>query len=258
MGMLDALGKSLGVPLYDLLGGKHTERVPFAYCVGILGPEDSRTHAKRALDMGFEVLKMKAGNDWKEKLKRIQAMHDEAGGQLEFRVDPNQALSPEDAVKFAAELENDGIYLPYLEQPIQTERFGTIKCLRIPIAANEDAYFDGNLYHLLKQDAIDVAVVDMIPSGGIHAVREAASMCAQAGMSVAHNSSFDLGVKTAAVLHTFASTPEMNLAPDTIYYSWEDNVISTKFEIVDGSIAVPDGDGLGIGVDQRKLEQYRL
>lgn len=262
MAMLDALGKQLETPLYDLLGGKHTDSVPVAYCVGILDPEKSRVHAQRAVDMGFDTLKTKAGRDWREDVERIRAMYDAVGDSLDLRVDPNQAYSPEDAVRFASVLEDDGIYLQYLEQPLRTEEFGTMNRLRqrvrTPIAANEDAYFEGNLYHLLKEDAIDVAIVDMIPSGGIHAVRKTAAMCAEAGASVAHHSGFDLGIKTAAVLHTFASTPELNLAPDTVYYSWEDDVIADRFEITDGCIDVPDQPGLGVTVDEQKLEQYRL
>lgn len=262
MAMLDALGKHLETPLYNLLGGKHTEKVPLAYCVGILDPEKSRVHAQRAVDMGFDALKTKGGRDWRVDVKRIQAMHDEVGDALDFRLDPNQAYSPEDAVRFASTLEEDGIYLQYLEQPVRTERFGTMKRLRqrvkTPIAANEDAYFEGNLYHLLKDDAIDVAIVDLIPSGGIHAVRKTAAMCAQAGASVSHHSGFDLGIKTAAVLHTFASTPELNLAPDTIYYSWDDDVLESRLEIENGMMTVPHGPGLGVNVDEQQVEKHRI
>jgi len=262
MAMLDALGKHLETPLYDLLGGKHTGTVPLAYCVGILDPEQSRDHAQRAVEMGFEVLKTKGGRDWRVDVKRIQAMHNEVGDALDFRLDPNQAYSPEDAVRFASTLEDHGIYLQYLEQPVRIERFGNMKRLRqrvrTPIAANEDAYFEGNVHHLIKEDAIDVAVVDLIPSGGIHAVRKTAAMCAQASVSVAHHSGFDLGIKTAAVLHTFASTPGLNLAPDTIYYSWKDDILESRLKLENGTMKVPDGPGLGVDVDEERIEKYRM
>lgn len=262
MAMLDALGKHKQVALSDLLGGSVSDSVSFAYSVGILDPEESREHVRRALDMGFDVVKTKADEDWKHSLNRLIAMDDEADGSLEFRVDPNQSLASLDAVRFASALEDEGIYLQYLEQPVQTESFETMKSLRnrlrTPIAANEDTYVQGNLHHLLRENAIDAAVVDLVPTGGIRAVREVASMCRKAGVSVAHHSSFDLGIKTAAVLHTVSSTPAIDLPADTVYYAWKDTIISDPFEISDGSLSVPEGPGLGIEVDRSKLDEYRI
>lgn len=262
MAMWDALGKHLDAPLHQLLGGKTADSVDLAYCVGILSPEESRVHSRRALKMGFGVVKTKAGNRWREDVERIAAMDEEAGGRLEFRVDPNQAFSFGDAVRFCAALEDRGIYLQYLEQPVRTESFGAMKRLRqrtrTPVAANEDAYFAGNLYNLLREDAIDAAVVDLVPAGGILALKRLAGTAAEAGVAVAHHNGFDLGVKQAAVLHAVAATDAITLPPDTIYYAWEDDVLETPLEIVDGAIDVPDGPGLGVTVDDEKVERYRI
>ena len=262
MAMWDALGKHLDAPIHRLLGEKIEDRVDLAYCVGILGPEDSRVHARRALEMGFEVVKTKAGNEWKEDVARIAAMDDEAGGRLEFRVDPNQAFSVGDAVRFCAALEDEGIYLQYLEQPVRTESVGAMKRLRqrtrTPIAANEDAYFAGNLYGLLREDAIDAAVADLIPAGGILAMKRLAGVAAEAGAAVSHHNGFDLGIKQAAVLHAVSTTESITLPPDTVYYAWEDDVLATPLDIVDGAIEVPDGPGLGVTVDEEKVKRYRI
>jgi len=96
----DIVGKDLGKPIYELLGGwtapsvtgrtdspdrDATQRVDAAYCIGILSPEKSREHAAQALDEGYPVLKTKAGRDWREDVDRIVAMHDEVNGDLDFR-----------------------------------------------------------------------------------------------------------------------------------------------------------------------------
>jgi L-alanine-DL-glutamate epimerase-like enolase superfamily enzyme len=64
MAMWDALGRYLDAPLHQLLGEKCRETVDVSYCVRILDEEDSRTHARRALDEGFSVVKTKGGRDW--------------------------------------------------------------------------------------------------------------------------------------------------------------------------------------------------
>ncbi len=257
----DAFGKTVGQPVHRLLGGKTRDRVEIATCLGILDPEESRTYAERAVEHGFSTLKTKAGPDWREDVERIVAMAEAADGELEFRLDPNQGWAFEDAVRAATRLEEQGILLQYLEQPVRIDTDGTYASLRnrvrTPIAVNEDTYFPRNLRFLLRADAIDAAVVDLVPAGGILRVREQVAMAANAGVSVSHHCGFDLGVKTAAMLHTVASTPSINLPPDSVYYAWEDDVIAEPFEVENGTLPVPDGPGLGVEVDETKIERYR-
>jgi len=112
--------------------------VEFAFCLGILSPAESRAKAREAVDAGFSVLKTKAGRNWKQDVARIEAMHDEVDGALEFRLDPNQGWSLDQAVRVGAALEDSGIYLQYMEQPIRVnahESLATLrKRLRQPIA----------------------------------------------------------------------------------------------------------------------------
>ncbi|QLG61041.1 mandelate racemase/muconate lactonizing enzyme family protein [Halorarum salinum] len=262
MAMWDALGKHLDAPLHRLLGGKASDHVPVASTLGILSPERSRTYASMALDQGYDVLKLKAGRDWQTDVERVVAMHEEVDGNLEFRLDPNQGWTFEDAVRVGARLEDAGIYLQYLEQPVRIDTFGTYKRLRnrlsTPIGINEDAYFPRNLSHLLGEDAIDVAVVDLVPAGGILALKSQAAVAAEHGISVAHHDGFDLGIKKAAVLHAVASTTAINLAVDTVYPAWEDYLLENPLTVSEGTMAVPDGPGLGVSVDEGKLEQYRI
>lgn len=265
MAMLDAHGKALDVPVHQLVGGKCTDRVPFADALGILDPETSRQYARRSLEQGFDVLKLKAGppnSDWEHDVERVIAMHDEVDGALEFRLDPNQTWSFDEAVRVGARLEDEGIYLQYLEQPVSTNSVGTYARLRsrlkTPVGVNEDTYHPGNLAALLKADAIDVAVVDIVPSGGILALKKLAAQAAAEGVSMAHHCGFDLGVKTAAILHAVSSTPAINLPSDIAYHHWVDDVIEVPFEIDEGTIDVPDLAGLGVTVDESKVERYRI
>ncbi|MFB6218812.1 MAG: mandelate racemase/muconate lactonizing enzyme family protein, partial [Halobacteriaceae archaeon] len=258
MAMWDALGKQLGAPLHKLLGGAVTDPVPVAYCVGIRSPEESREHVRHALAEGYPVLKTKAGRDWRTDVERMAAMHDEADGRLDLRVDPNQGWAFEDAVRVGAQLEDRGVYLQYLEQPCRIETYGTYaklrERLRQPVAVNDDTYFAHNLYQYVRGDGVDVGVVDIVPSG-ITGTRRLAGVAADAGVSLAHHNGFDLGIKQAAVLQTVASTPAFTLPPDTVYYAWADHVIEEPLAIEDGAMPVPDGPGLGVDVDEQRVEE---
>jgi len=273
----DIVGKTLEKPVYELLGGwtapDQTSRtgspdsgsageVPIAYCVGILTPEESRKHARRALENDHPVLKTKAGRDWKQDVERIVAMDDEVDGQLEFRLDPNQGWRFDEAVRVAAALADAGVYVQYLEQPIRVDSHGSLAKLRErtvqPIGPNEDTYIEHNLLDLIRRDALDVAVIDMTPAGGITGVRQLAGIAEDAGVPAAHHCAFDLGVRTAAILHTVSSVPGFTLPPDSTYYAWEDDILAEPLTVEDGAISVPEAPGLGVEVDMAKIDEYRI
>ncbi|WP_435095206.1 mandelate racemase/muconate lactonizing enzyme family protein [Halorubrum sp. N11] len=277
----DIVGKALNKPVFELLGGatapyqttamnaaaggreSATARdVEFAFCLGILPPSESRAKAREAVDAGFSVLKTKAGRDWQQDVARIKAMDDEVDGKLEFRLDPNQGWSLDQAVRVGAALEDAGIYLQYMEQPIRVnahESLATLRQrLRQPIAPNEDTYIPNNLRSLIEAGAMDVAVLDLTPAGGIAGLRQQAAIVEDAGIPYTHHCAFDLGIRTAAILHAVHGLPGFSLPPDTTYYAWEDDIITDPFSVTDGTMRVPDAPGLGIDVDQDAVDEYQV
>jgi L-alanine-DL-glutamate epimerase-like enolase superfamily enzyme len=262
MAMFDALGKHFDTPVSRLLGGAYDSAVDVACPVGILDLDRSRRRARYAVDKGYSVLKTKAGPDWQQDVERILEMDDETDGELEFRVDPNQGWSIDEAVRAGAELHSQNVNVQYLEQPVRLDSVGNYASLRsrlsIPIAVNEDTYFKHNLMTLIRSDAIDVAVVDIVPAGGIIQMRKLAGLAEHAGVSLAHHCGFDLGVKTSAMLHAVAATPAISLPADTVYDGWADYVIEDPFTVEDGHLEVPTGPGLGVTVDESKVEEHRI
>lgn len=276
----DIVGKHLDEPIYRLLGGwtaptqtarKHREhvdeyedenRVDLAYALGIVSPERAQRVAARVVDEGYSVLKMKAGRDWRADIERVRAVHEEVGDELEYRLDPNQGWTLDEAVRVGATLADDGIYLQYMEQPIRIDAHRSLARLAErtphPIGPNEDTYPPHNLRRLIDHGAVDVAVVDMTPAGGISGLRQIAGIAEDAGLSLVHHCAFDLGVRTAAILHAVHGIPGFNLPSDTVYFGWEDDILRSPFDIQDGSMAVPEGCGLGIEVDEDTLERYRI
>lgn len=273
----DIVGKVLGKPVYELLGGwtapsqterrkdveyDQTQAVDIAYCLGILSPDESRRHARNALEAGFNVLKTKAGRDWKQDVARVRAMDDEVNGELEFRLDPNQGWRLDEAVRVGAALANEGVYLQYLEQPIRVDAHESLAKLRErtpqPVGPNEDNYIAHNLRAMIERGALDVAVVDMTPVGGITGLRQLAGIAEDAGVPLVHHCAFDLGVRTAAITHAVTGIPGFSLPPDSTYYAWADDVIQEPFEVTNGTIPLRDKPGLAVEVDRDKLSEHSV
>jgi L-alanine-DL-glutamate epimerase-like enolase superfamily enzyme len=169
---------------------------------------------------------------------------------------------PEDTVRVGAALEDAGVYLQYMEQPVRVDtprelaRLG--QRLRQPIAPNEDTYISHNLRSLLETAAMDAAVLDLTPSGGITGLRQQAAILEDAAIPFTHHCAFDLGVRTAAILHAVYGIPGFELPPDTVYYGWEGDIIESAFALEDGCLTVPDDAGLGVTVDSDAVATYRL
>jgi len=261
MAMWDALGKTKGLSLHQLLGGKRVDELPVAYCLGITDPEEAVAQARWARDRGFEVIKTKGGLDVDDDVERLVAMNEAVGHETEFRLDGNQTMSFGEAVETGARLEDEGVYLQYFEQPLRTDTVGGYarlrQRLRTPIGVNEDTYHEYNLFELVREDAIDAAVVDMVPVGGLLPTKKLMGVADAANLSVAHHASFDLGIKTAAVLHFVAASPVMDLPPDRVNYSLSDDVVEDRFETSEGRMTVPEGPGLGVSVDREAVEELR-
>lgn len=262
MAMWDAHGKTLDVPVHQLLGGKVRDRYPIAFCVGLQRPAEAGEQAAFALEQGFTTLKTKASRYWRTDVDRIVAMDEATDGALTFRLDPNQQWDVTQATNVAAALDRAGVRLGYLEQPIRVDSFGHLAALRArsaqPIAINEDAYFAHHLLGAIERDAIDAAVVDLVPAGGILALTELAAVAADANVPLAHHSNFDFGIKNAAKLHVLASRRAFSLPMDSVYYAFEGHLLAEPLTIERGHFVVPDRPGLAGAVDPEQVERYRL
>jgi L-alanine-DL-glutamate epimerase-like enolase superfamily enzyme len=271
----DIVGKEVGRPVYELLGGwtaptTETRRrdatyddslaVDAAYCLGILPEAESTAAAKRVRDAGYDVLKTKGGRDWQTDVARVVAMHEAVDGELRFRLDPNQGWRVDEAVRAARALDRAGIALDYLEQPIRVDDHRSLARLRQrtgqPIAANEDTYLPHNLGALVQAGAMDVAVLDLTPLGGISGLRAAAAVCEEGNVPYTHHCAFDLGVRTAAIAHATCGIPGFSLPVDTTYYAWEADVLTDPLTVEAGSVRVPDGPGLGVAVDMDAVRRF--
>ena len=94
--------------------------------------------------------------------------------------------------------------------------------------------------------------------GGISPARKVAALCEAAGVRCVFHCAHDLGLKTAAMLHVVASSPGFTLANDCTYYGLEDDIITPLHRIDHGHMEVPEGPGLGVAVDEKKIAKYRV
>ena len=267
---LDLMGRKLGVPVCDLLGGKLRDEVPFAsylffrYPHPESGEDEVRTpdqlvaHARDLKQKhGFSVHKLKGGvypPDYE--LECFTALAD-AWPQDPVRYDPNAALCVEEAIRFGHAIEplnND-----YFEDPTWgLNGMRRVRSMvRIPLATNTVVVNFEQLAANILDLAVDVILLDTTFWGGIRPCIKAAGVCETFQLGVAVHSSGELGIQLATMLHLGAVMPNLSLAADAHYHHLTDDVIEgglMKYE--NGAIAVPSGPGLGVELDREKVRQY--
>ncbi len=256
----DIRGKAAGMPIYKLLGGKIRNHVEIAYCFGLEDVDLTIEKIIQVKEEGYSSFKTTGGENLHFDIERAYQMKKAAGSTLDIRVDMNEALDFRDAVIYLQAVECLG--LEYVEQPLRTNQFHTLKKLKqrtqTPIAINEDCYVPHNLFEYIKKDAIDVAVVDLDPTGGITGIIKYADFSEEAGLPLVHHCGFDLGIKLAAILQIAAAKAAFSRAIDSTYMAHADDILQNKIQIENGKYVVPDKPGLGIDIDMDKLKHYMI
>jgi glucarate dehydratase len=269
---LDILGKKWNVPVYDILGGKLQDRVPFASYLFFRYPNpkdgtgEVRTvdqlvsHAQELKQQyGFTSHKLKGGvfaPDYELECYRALAAGLD-GGNDSFRFDPNAVWSTKQAIRFGQAIED--LNNDYLEDPV----FGlhgmrrTREKVRMPLATNTVVVGFEQLAANVLNTAVDVILLDTTFWGGIRQCVKAANICETFQLGVAVHSSGELGIQLATMLHLGACIPNLSFAADAHYHHLVDDLIEGgKFKYVNGSIEVPTGPGLGVTLNREKLAEY--
>jgi glucarate dehydratase len=267
---LDILGKSWGVPVSEILGGRLRERVPFAsylffrYANPSSGAGEVRTVEQlvacaRELKnhCGFSTQKLKGGvfpPEYELECYRALAMALD-GDRLRF--DPNAVWTAEQGIEFGRAIED--LNNDYLEDPV----FGlngmrrVREKLRLPLATNTVVVNFEQLATNVLNPAVDVILLDTTFWGGLRPCVRAAGICEAFQLGVAVHSSGELGIQLATMLHLGAIFPNLSFAADAHYHHLTDDIIlGGKMVYMNGSLAVPTGPGLGVTLDREKLLKY--
>ncbi|MCL6601091.1 MAG: mandelate racemase [Alicyclobacillus macrosporangiidus] len=266
---LDIIGKKLGVPVYQLLGGKVRDSVPFASYLffryanedgsgEVRTPEQLVAYARALKEThGFTTHKLKGGVFAPEYELECYLALAEAFPDDRVRYDPNGAYSVEDSIWFGKRIEH--LKNDYYEDP--TWGLNGLRrvreMVRIPTATNTAVVNFEQLAANVLNPAVDVILLDTTFWGGIRPCIKAAGVCETFQLGVSVHSSGELGIQLATMLHLGAVMPNLAFAADAHYHHLKDDIIvGGKMRYENGRIRVPDKPGLGVELDRNKLGEY--
>ena len=283
---LDLIGKAVGVPVCDLLGGRVRDEVPFsAYLFfkhaggGGLGEDSRKDRLGEALDpraiveqakwmtaaYGFASVKLKGGvmpPEWE--IAAILALRDALGPTIPLRIDPNAAWTAATAIQVGTALTGA---LEYLEDPtpglagMAEVRRGLLDAGdATPLASNTSVTSFADVPEAIRSGGVQVILSDHHYWGGPRAITQLGRLCATFGIGLSMHSNSHLGLSLLTMVHLAAATPHLTYASDT-HYPWQDAadeiIVGGRVRFAGGAVRVPTTPGLGAELDGDALARGR-
>ena len=270
MALWDIKGKALGVPVYELLGGKMRDEVPCyanAWFAGARTPADFAAKAKAAAKLGFKGLKWDPfGSSWLTLTSRefataidcVEAVRSAVGKEMLLLIEGHGRFSIPTAVKVGLALEPFDIY--WFEEPIPP---GDLKGLaevkrriNIPVAAGERLYTRWDYRDFFELECGDFIQPDVSHAGGIMEMKKIAAMAECHYLPFCPHNPIG-AIANAATLQLAACTPNFHLLETmTNDISYRQDLTTEKIQFADGMMRIPDGPGLGIEINEDELARH--
>ncbi len=278
MALWDIKGKALGVPVWQLLGGKARERIKVYSWIGGDRPEDVVAQAQDRIDKGFDSIKMNATEelhyiDSYDKVElvvqRVKSLRDAFGYKLNIGIDFHGRVHKAMAKVLANALEP--YHLMFLEEvvlPENEEHFKSIAMqVSTPLATGERLYTRWAFKNIFKEGVIDIIQPDVALVGGILELKKIAAMAEAHDIAVAPHAPYG-PIALAATLQIDVCTPNVFIQEQSLGIHYNKgfdllDFVKNKeiFYYKDGYVEIPTKPGLGIEIDEdfvRKVAQEEL
>ena len=243
----DVFGKSVGLPVCDLLGGRTNVEMPVISSIYMGDPDDMRKRVAEHRALGYIAHSVKIGDEPAEDAARIAAsLADKRPGEF-FIVDANGGMTVETALRMLRLLPQGLDFV--LEAPCATWR----ECVSlrrrtdVPIIFDELATDDASIAQLIGEDAAEGIGLKISKNGGLTRGRRYRDICVAAGYTISVQETTGSDVAFAAIVHLGQTVPEKNLrcvleCRDIVALKTADG----NFDVRDGKVTAPDTPGLGI------------
>ena len=284
--LLDLVGKKYGAPLYELLGGRQRERVEVcwvAFLRGEIALEEElaafEAEIRDKLGEGLRAFKLKVGDDHRRDLARIDLFRRVAGSEVYLRVDASGAWDEQEAIAKIGDMARAGINA--CETPVaavsrqvanddpeqinQNADAAALSLARVravsPVGIIEHVADLGDVFSaaLVRHRAVDV--INVIPSqgGGLRRGLRLIHVAEMAGVPALLGSTVEMGPGTAAFVHLGVAARNITVSSDLVSPGLlVDDVCKTPFKFVDGALKPFSGPGLGVELDEEKMEKWGI
>lgn len=246
----DLWAQLYGAPLYKLLGGGEPV-ITTDITISVDHIDKMVADSLSAVERGFESLKIKVGKDIGVDIERVKAIYAAVEGRALLRLDANQGWSAKQAVYAMQALEEAGVKLELLEQPVQAQDIEGLKYvtdrIHTPVMADESVFGPLQVIDLIEKRAADIINIKLMKTGGLSNAIRIADIAALYGVECMIGCMIETSISVAAAVHLAVAKSHVITKIDL------DGPSLCAFDPVDGGvtfseseISISDAPGLGI------------
>ena len=246
----DLWGQLHGAPLYQMLGGGDPV-ISTDITISVDHIDKMVADSIAAVERGFDSLKIKVGKDIGLDIERVKAIHAAVEGRALLRLDANQGWTAKQAVYAMHALEDAGVLLELLEQPVKAADIEGLKYVtervHTPVMADESVFGPSQVFDLIQRRAADIINIKLMKTGGISNAVRVADIAALYGVQCMIGCMLESAISVAAAVHLAVAKADAITKVDL------DGPSLSQFNPVHGGvvfneseITITDAPGLGI------------
>ena len=206
--LYDLYGQLLNAPVYKILGGYRNEIIT-DITISVNDPEEMAKDSIDAIKRGFNTLKIKVGKDAATDILRMKAIRDAIGYDVKLRIDANQGWKPKEAVKALRKMEDEGLDIEFVEQPVEAHDIDGLKFVTdnvsIPVLADESVFSPMDALTIMQRRAADFVNIKLMKTGGMHNALKICSVAEIYGVECMIGCMLEAKVSVNAAVHLAAA-----------------------------------------------------
>jgi muconate cycloisomerase len=260
LALLDLTGRVLNRRLIDLIGSQRRSAVRPMWLLGNPTPDQDieEAHAKRA--EGFHLFKLKIGVKPIEKeIAAALAIRQALGPKMPLCADANGGLTLANARRYVERTRD--AKLMFLEQPLPPDDLAGLKALarrRLPIGVDEGIHALADIEAHARAGARGVSL-KLIKLGGLSTALDAARLCQRLRLKVNVAAKIaESSLASAAAIHLACAVPAVDWGVSLTHFYLAEDLVRRPLPLRDGHVALPEGPGLGVEIDEAAVERLRV
>jgi len=262
MALLDLVGRQMGVPAIELLGGALRSAVMPMWLLGNPSVADDLAEAKSKSAEGFRFFKLKVGiKPVAEEIEAARLLRRELGSDILLCADANAGFEPARASQFVRQAGDVGLL--YLEQPVRAENLGAMQALAaigtIPICADEGIAGTDEVLAHHRARAISGINLKLMKAGGPRSAMRVASLCEALGLSITIAGKIaESSISAASTLAVGCAASNVDWGINLTHIYLSEDLVRNPIKLLNGEFVVPRGPGNGMEVDETAVARYRV
>jgi len=252
--LYDLKAKAEKQPLYKILGGTETKfKTDITISMGDI--DKMIVDSLNAIDLGYDTLKIKIGDDPKKDMERIVAIHSAIDDSIKLRLDANQGWTAQESVELLHALEKQEIIAEFIEQPVAADDIEGLKYIKervqTPLLADESIFSVKDARKLLEMQAIDYVNIKLAKTAGIAQALELADLSKSFGVKCMIGCMLEGPISVAAGVHVASAKADVITMLDLDAVSLlASHPVKTSIQFNESEIVLSKDVGLGVSLGE--------